>query len=342
MTPTRNDKLVAESNELINAKMNLGLEEQRIFLIGLMQIDKDDHDLETYYIPISAIRDLFPSAGESIYSRVKVMENDLAESFVGIPSVTKQGKRKYTTYPLYRKISYVEGEGHLTIGFNPDLKPFLIHLQGNFTLYAPRYLAHFRSRYSFRIYKLLKQWEDFGKKSFDLAYLHEIMDLPKTYRNYGRMNERVLAPTTKDINDFSDLHVRYLPVKEGRRYGGVTFYITPKREIEFSPETAANKARTQQRSTEVQPLVSRVAQPSLFDADPLAETPFDSWWESLSEAERIEFRADAARCVDKGGEELSEQVREGQIWYLLHMICLEQIGATPPGSIADERSGAAS
>ncbi|WP_420797581.1 RepB family plasmid replication initiator protein, partial [Acinetobacter lactucae] len=60
-------------------------------------------------------------------------------------------------------VRYNSNRGTLLVDFQPDLKPYLLHLQGYFTQYENKNIQHFKCVHSFRFYEFLKQKQNLGK-----------------------------------------------------------------------------------------------------------------------------------------------------------------------------------
>ncbi len=45
------------------------------------------------------------------------------------------------------------------------------------------------------------------------------------YERYAELNRRVIKPSVKEINDKSDIHLTFLPIKMGRKIVGVQFKV---------------------------------------------------------------------------------------------------------------------
>lgn len=78
------------------------------------------------------------------------------------------------------------------------------------------------SFYSWRLYWLLKQYEDFGKRRMSLTEFAEKMMIEKKYQEWYDIKRRVLQPVQKDLRK-SDMRFEYEVEKQGRKVAFLTF-----------------------------------------------------------------------------------------------------------------------
>jgi plasmid replication initiation protein len=84
------------------------------------------------------------------------------------------------------------------------------------------------SIYAIRLYELLMQWQETGKREIELDWLKTQFDIADQYQNMCDFKKRVLDPAVKDINDHSNLKVSWTQRKSGRRVTHLTFTFAEK------------------------------------------------------------------------------------------------------------------
>ena len=63
----------------------------------------------------------------------------------------------------FSSVRYNSNRGTLLVDFHPDLKPYLLQLQGYFTQYENKNIQQFKCVHSLRFYEFLKQKQNLGK-----------------------------------------------------------------------------------------------------------------------------------------------------------------------------------
>ena len=124
------------------------------------------------------------------------------------------------------------------IEIHEDLTPYLIDLRECFTAVEVAEVASLSSKFSKRLYMLLKTLEP--KKSskgyvynadgggrFTLQQIKDCLGIAneKTYKQFKFLNGQVLKPAIKDLNKLSDITVSMSPERSGRSVIAVDFKV---------------------------------------------------------------------------------------------------------------------
>lgn len=169
------------------------------------------------------------------YKKLIKFSENLMGKVVTITSEKAIEQFQWVTYTTYKK-----GEGKVLIELHPRLLPYVANLTENFASVTLGEITSFKSKYSSRLYFLLKQWSKLGKKSIELNELRKILGVGYTetkgvrvYKldKYYHLKQRALIPSIEEINKFTDLNVSLEEIIEGQKSVGVTFYIENKSKI---------------------------------------------------------------------------------------------------------------
>jgi plasmid replication initiation protein len=152
--------VVAKANALVQASYKLSLNEQRLVLACVAQLDsrkplpKDNlftllatDFAETYGIPVAQAYEALQEASKSLYERdIKVFDGKAKERFRWVYHV-----------------KYYQGESKVCLGFSQTIMPYLSLLNQQFTSYHMASVAKLRSAHSIRLYEFLMQYRSKGK-----------------------------------------------------------------------------------------------------------------------------------------------------------------------------------
>jgi uncharacterized protein YjhX (UPF0386 family) len=129
-------------------------------------------------------------------------------------------------WKIFNWFSYFQFEnGVITCRFDKALKPYLLEIKKRFVISDLKMLLAMKSGYSKRIYLLLKEYRKIGKRTFDVEYLQEILNVPKSFEAYSEFKKKVLKRAEVDINKFTDLEVKLSERKRGRKVIEITYTI---------------------------------------------------------------------------------------------------------------------
>lgn len=225
------DLTVYKSNSLIQAGYKLSVNEQRIILncIGQLNSAEEVTDDVMYRLSLHDLMEQGDIKLQNGYGEFKDAAIRLAHRKVSFYEPTNKAKDRVVLASWVQTIAYSENEASIELRFSKDILPYLSQLKEQFTKYKYRNIARMKSSYGIRLYELLVQHKQFGSRDIEIAWLREQFQLGK--KEYPRMydfKKRVIDPAVEDINKTSDLWVKYHQRKTGRRITHFTFEFSLK------------------------------------------------------------------------------------------------------------------
>ncbi|WP_298974694.1 replication initiation protein RepM [uncultured Psychrobacter sp.] len=226
-------KLVVKDNSLINASYSLGLVEQRIMLLAIVEaretgqgIDTDtflevhaQHYADRFDIDVNNAYSMLSEATQTLFNRqVTYTVHD-----------EKRNKPEKRVVRWVSGISYVEGAGVVKLRFAPEVVPLITRLEKNFTSYELGQVKNLNS-YATRLYEILVSWRSVGKVTISLEELRNNLGLIDEYSRLEAFKRRVLDLALNQINKHTDITAQYEQHKEGRVVTGFTFRFKIKRD----------------------------------------------------------------------------------------------------------------
>ena len=230
---------VTKGNKLIEAKYSRGLIETRIVDACVAKIDKASDLTPERFFEISAA-ELFDLHNEEmdvtdIHRQLKIAAENLSKQQLKIPATN-------TWINWFSSVSSPDGEGKIILRFSVDIKPYLFSIESNFTSYPLKNTLLFKGSYSHRIYEFLRQWLSFGNKEFSIDELKDRLELDNEYERIDNLKQRVIDPALEEINQHSDIWVKYSQRKTGRKVTHFLFTFG-KKETEKTARTKTNGAK---------------------------------------------------------------------------------------------------
>lgn len=229
----RNGKVV-KANELIQrSRFSLSLQQQKIVLYLISQIMPYDEDFKLYEFSISEfcrVCGINYTSGKN-YSDLKDAIKEIADKSMWV--TLTNGKE--TLLRWIEKPYIDENSGTIQIKLDRDMKPYLLQLKANFTQYELFWTLNFKSKYTIRMYELVKSlhFHDLEPytKVFELDELKRLLDAEK-YKTYQTFKTRVLEPSIDEINNYSDKNVKYDTIKKGKAISKIVITISSKGSLE--------------------------------------------------------------------------------------------------------------
>lgn len=218
--------LVTQSNRLIEAGHTLTLNEKRLVLACAAKLDPRKPLPVDGTVKLTAV-DFAQTFGIDRRDAYQALEDASDRLYARSIKEIRNGARGR----IERNIrwvwmsEYAPGEGYVTLGFSPDVVPYLTMLHKEFTTYELRNVGKLSSFYSIRIYELCAQFRRTGFREITLENLRDMLNLGDKYSDVKNLRVRVIDPAVADINENTDLRILAEPMRKGRKVTGFRFDI---------------------------------------------------------------------------------------------------------------------
>jgi plasmid replication initiation protein len=134
---------------------------------------------------------------------------------------------------LLASVEYLDGQGCVELELSEKIRPYLVGLQRNFTSFRLQAVLRLTSKRAKRIYQLVSQWKNQSQTPFyPINELKTILGLNQTKRATGEKYQKistlrkfVLDVAVQQINEHTELAIRYELKKEGCSFKAVSFTI---------------------------------------------------------------------------------------------------------------------
>ena len=230
---------VCKANKVIEAGYKLSLNEQRLVLACISQVNSVEELFKTDRFELTAkeFSRLYGIEEDKAYQSLKEIAEQLFERYVIIDNPDPdEPTLKYTKTRWISSIDYIPEKGKIAVYFALRMLPYLGQLKGKFTRYKLEHIGKMTSIYAIRLYELLVQWQTVGKREVEIDWLKKQFEIEEVYDRMFDFKKRVLDPAVKDINDHSNLQVSWTQRKSGRRVTHLTFYFSEKEPVETKPK----------------------------------------------------------------------------------------------------------
>jgi plasmid replication initiation protein len=230
------EHIFVQSNDFIRAKYKDNMTFWEFLIFGKMcsDIAPEDEDFKEYTVYVKdLINFLGISDGGSVYRYVLDAASRLLERRVVVTyKDEKTGRRMVLETNLIAGFAKPEKLAKndplfIRLSFHPQLKPFLLQLQKDFTKVDMRNYKFLRTGTSIRLYHLLKQYWGRRQSTVEilLEELKEMLGVAEKYDLYGHFKAAVLEEAQKRLTDTTDISFAYQEVKKGKKVVAIIFHI---------------------------------------------------------------------------------------------------------------------
>lgn len=192
---------VVTSTAITNARTKMSANELKVFYQIATLIKMDDKDFKGYQMEIKTFAEKLGFSETNIEYTKEVCRNLRLKGAFEI-----ENDNEWKLYNIFSSFGINKKTNMISFSFADDMKSYLLELKRNFTtIQNVEYIKQFDSKYSIRIYALLKDYRKMAQRDFEIAELAQMFKLPKSYENYTDLYRFVLSPAIKEINEKSDL-----------------------------------------------------------------------------------------------------------------------------------------
>lgn len=232
------EEVVYQADTLLQkGRFELTLTEQRLILYAISRIKPTDAKFDEYTVRLKDFYDICGIKEKDDYTELKKIIHGLQRKFWWIvmedphePGTECESGVNWFTVARTNKRS-----GNFTYMFHPDMVPYLLELakqreegKGFYTQYTFQYILPMRSQYSIRLYELLKSYQKNNMTWwFKLDELKRLLNA-RNYKMFKDFRVNVLDIAMREINEYSDLKIKYETEKDGKRITEVMFYMAGK------------------------------------------------------------------------------------------------------------------
>lgn len=219
----KKNELVVKSNQVVEASYRLSVTEQRVLLSAIAKIPKqvEVSDDVIYTVNVQDLNKIGIHEKAS-YRELKLAVDRLYERSINFIDGTTSKIR------WVQRIDFNDSKSEIAIRFSKDVLPYISNVKENFTQYLLSDVATMKSAYSFRLYELLAQYKNIGKRLIGIDDLRLMLVVGKKYKTTGNFIAWVVEPSLKEINQVTNLTVSVEPKKTGRKYTHLEFIIKVK------------------------------------------------------------------------------------------------------------------
>lgn len=215
--------IVKKSNYFImNCSYDLSLEEQKLILTLASMVQPEDEDFKPYKFRISDFMELVGVEDKSKYTEIPKITKELMKKVFEIEEDDTIIQTAWLSSATYKK-----GSGMVELEFSPRLKPYMLKLNGLFTQYKLANILSMKSKYSPRIYEILKA-NEFKKQGYieiEVEELRKLLKADNIYPRYNDFKRKIIEQTQKELKNISDISFDFEEIKTGRKVTSIKFYI---------------------------------------------------------------------------------------------------------------------
>ncbi len=245
--------VVTKSNYFIkNSSYDLSIEEQRIILTLASMVQPEDKDFKVYEIKISDFIEMLGISSQTKYTELPKITKELMRK---VFEISDEETGKLIQVAWLSAVVYEKNSGVIELEFSPHLKPYMLNLKGFYTKYKLHNVLSMKSKYSPRLYELLKL-NEYQKKGFSVHIdeLRKLFKAENIYPKYNDFKKHIILKSQEELEQFSDIRFEFVECKMPRQVKYINFYVfknTPTAKKKTNKTSNAPKTKKEQNTDKI-------------------------------------------------------------------------------------------
>ena len=247
MKPTDlQNNLVVKSNELITASYAMTVNEQRLLLACIGQIDSRTtlDNGAVFRLSVEQARDLFYTKGDQRHA-YRDMQDACERLFERKVRIALPEKQELLTR-FVQSIVFDPENGTADLRFAYEILPYLSQLEANFTKYRLSNIVQLTSSHAVRIYELIVSWATQGQyyKEMEIDAFRELLGLGEKYKQNGELRRFVTDRAMQQINESTDFELDINFRKSKRTFKWIQLRFNQKAAAKAAEQEAKKQRET--------------------------------------------------------------------------------------------------
>lgn len=245
--------VVTKSNYFIkNSSYELSTEEQRIILTLASMVQPEDESFKLYQIKIADFIEMLGISSQTKYTELPKITKELMRK---VFEISDEETGKLIQVAWLSAVVYEKNSGVIELEFSPHLKPYMLNLKGFYTKYKLHNILAMKSKYSPRLYELLKL-NEYQKKGFSVHIdeLRKLFKAENLYKNYNDFKKKVIIKAQEELELYSDIRFEFVECKMPRQVKYINFYVfknTPTAKKKTNKTSNAPKTKKEQNTEKI-------------------------------------------------------------------------------------------
>ena len=226
------EKAIVQKRNVLNELRinNMTLQELRFFSIYLSKINPRDVSTRVVRFPLSDFQKIMELGTDMNISHFKLTVRRILQQIVEVPNDSGAG---YRAFHLFKEAVIEKDENdewYVEFDAHDKALPLMFEFKNKYFKYELWNALRLKSSNQIRMYEILKQYENIGKREISVTELREMLGIAKNeYGRWERFKVRVLDSCQQALKETTDICYTYKRGKVGRggKWLTIVFYIKP-------------------------------------------------------------------------------------------------------------------
>jgi plasmid replication initiation protein len=155
----------------------------------------------------------------------------------------KEGDWEIETRWVATKAKRSKGSGAIRFKWGEEVHAGLCNVRNGFKSYQLRNIAKLDTSHAIRLYEILLRYKDTGIRIIKVDELKEMLGIPDKYPVFNDFKRYTIEPAVKQLNAKSNINVKYINKKQGRKVSHLVFTFTFENQLKLALDGQIDKPR---------------------------------------------------------------------------------------------------
>lgn len=209
---TKNQVILIEKRNVLNSMRNcsLTMPELKLLSIYLARINARDVKTRLVKIPLSEYMCVMDIGEDINLTHLRESVRHLLQHVVEVPNEKGHG---YTAFQLFKRCKVEKDEKGIwtiEIDAHDDSLPLMFNFKKEYFTYELQNALNLKSSNQIRMYEILKQYENVGKRELSIIELRSLLGIKdEEYPRWNNFRAKVLDSCQRALEEYTDITFTY-------------------------------------------------------------------------------------------------------------------------------------
>ncbi|WP_163836644.1 replication initiation protein [Spartinivicinus ruber] len=223
------NNLVVKRNELIEGNYSLSAVAQKVAAAVIAKVNPEAESLPTIKLSAREAIELLGISKQFFYREMDKITDELGRILIRHKQLDE---KKLVKSNFFLRSTYDDTDKSVTFEFHPDIEPYIRDFRRNFTKYQIRQIRNLNSKYSIRVYEVLRKYHPI-KCSRPESYYEVGIDEFRAmmgiadgkHERISNLREYVLKRAERELTEKTDLTFKFKMLRKARKISSIRFTI---------------------------------------------------------------------------------------------------------------------
>lgn len=194
-----------------------------LFIAGKQLSEEPDRQM--FKVRFSDIKKYSGLSGEHNHKHLKSALKELQERSIEYNIMEKDKEVEWGAFSLLSEVKITHKDEYISFAFPPTIQNNIVR-PNIYALLNLGIISSLKSKYAIALYEMMQDYKKIKKIRIDIDTLRKMMGVDEAqYKIFTTFKTKVIDSAVDEINEKTDLKIRYNLEQVGRKYSAIVFQI---------------------------------------------------------------------------------------------------------------------